>query len=165
MVRDALLAFGLILSTATQLRIAGVPLGLGEMFLSVWLVSAIGTHLTRLRIAVNGPMMRLLSFWLGLVISLSLGAVMGMRTELFFDVDSIIHDSVAYLLLTGLACMMATELADPARLQRVAWYVVLIGSASMLLLLADGQGWIDIPADRSVVLCRLQVRSFPRLGE
>ncbi len=122
-----------------------MPLGLGEMVLSVWLVSIIAIHLTRLRIDVNGPMVRLLSFWLALSTSLSLGAVMGMRTELFFDVASIIHDSVAYLLLTCLACMMAIELAHPDRLQRVAWYIVLIGSACMLLLLADGEGWIDIP--------------------
>ena len=88
MVRDALLAFGLVLSTATQLRLGGIPLGPGEMVLAVWLLSSLATHLARLRIAVNGPLLRLLGFWLALVISLSLGAVMGMRTELFFDVDS-----------------------------------------------------------------------------
>ena len=55
------------------------------------------------------------------------------------------HDSVAYLLLTGLSWMMAIDFAERVRLERVTWFVVIIGSGSVLLLLADGQGWIDIP--------------------
>ena len=37
MMTNALLAFGIVLTTATQLRLPGVPLGVGEICLVLWL--------------------------------------------------------------------------------------------------------------------------------
>ena len=41
MIRDALLAVGLLLSTAHQLRVPGIPIGPGELCLAIWVVLAL----------------------------------------------------------------------------------------------------------------------------
>jgi hypothetical protein len=145
MLLDLLLAFGLLLSTATQLRIGETPFGPGEMCLAVWLGLYLYPRASGPTLASNAALNRVVAFWLTLIVAESIGAFVGFATELFFDTAHIIHDVVAYFFLFGLACVMALELANPPRRRRVTWLVVLLGAASLSLQVVHAYGLIRLP--------------------
>jgi O-Antigen ligase len=149
MISDSLLAFGLLLSTATQLRIGDTPFGPGEMCLAVWL----GLHLypqaggqaSGAAPISNAALSRVATFWLILIVAESIGAIVGFATELFFDTAHIIHDVIAYSFLFVLACVMALDLANQPRRRRVTWLIVLLGAASLSLQVVHAYGLIRLP--------------------
>src|SRR5712691_4021359 len=99
MIPDSLLASGLLLSTATQLRIGDTPFGPGEMCLAVWLGLFLCLQAGRPAPASNAALARVVTFWLILTVAESIGAIVGFATELFFDTAHIIHDLIAYFFL------------------------------------------------------------------
>ena len=145
MISDSLLAFGLLLSTATQLRFGDTPFGPGEMCLAVWLGLFLCLQAGRPAPASNAALTRVVAFWLILIVAESVGAIVGFATELFFDTTHIIHDVIAYFFLFGLACTMALELASEHRRRRVTWLIVLFGAASLSLQVAHAYGLIRLP--------------------
>jgi hypothetical protein len=145
MILDSLLAFGLLLSTATQLRIGDTPFGPGEMCLAVWLGLSLCLQAERPAPTSNAALTRVVTFWLILIVAESVGMIVGLATELFFDTMHIIHDILAYSFLFGLGCMMALKLASDCRRRRVTWLIVLFGAASLSLQLADAYGLIRLP--------------------
>jgi hypothetical protein len=145
MILDSLLAFGLLLSTATQLRFGDTPFGPGEMCLAVWLVLFLCRQAGRPAPASNAALVRVVTFWLILIVAESIGAIVGFATELFFDTPNIIHDVIAYFFLFGVACTMALELASEHRRRRVTWLIVLLGAASLSLQMAHAYGLIPLP--------------------
>jgi hypothetical protein len=147
MMRDALLAFGLLMSTATQLRLSGAPLGPGEMCLALWLGLSLFLQAARPGLMMNTALTRVIAFWLVLVVAESIGSLVGFATELFFDTDGITHDIIAYVLLFGLASMAAIELADERRRRRVTWMIVSFGATSFILQVGGAFGWIPLPID------------------
>src|SRR4029450_2137441 len=104
MILDSLLAFGLLLSTATQLRIGDTPFGPGELCLAVWLGLYLYPQPVGPGPSLNAALSRVVTFWLVLVVAESIGTFVGLATELFFDTAHIIHDVIAYCFLFGLAC-------------------------------------------------------------
>ena len=124
MILDSLLALGLLLSTATQLRFGDTPFGPGEMCLAIWLGLFLCLQARRPAPASNAALTRVVTFWLILIVAESVGAIVGFATELFFDTTHIIHDVIAYFFLFGLACAMALELASEHRRRRVTWLIV-----------------------------------------
>jgi hypothetical protein len=151
MILDSLLAFGLLLATATQLRIGDTPLGPGEMCLAVWLGLSLCLQAGRPALTSNPALASnpasagVVTFWLILIVAESVGMIVGFATELFFDTAHIVHDIIAYSFLFGLGCMMAHELANERRRRRVTWLIVLFGAASLSLQLAGAYGWISLP--------------------
>jgi hypothetical protein len=149
MILDSLLAFGLLLSTATQLRFGDTPFGPGEMCLAVWIVLFLcrqaGQPAPAPASASNAALTGVATFWLILIVAESVGAIVGFTTELFFDTDHIIHDVIAYFFLFGLACTMALELASEHRRRRVTWLIALFGAASLSLQVAHAYGLIPVP--------------------
>jgi hypothetical protein len=145
MILDSLLALGLLLSTATQLRFGDTPFGPGEMCLAVWLGLFLCLQARRPAPASNAALTRVVAFWLILIVAESVGAMVGFATELFFDTTHMIHDVIAYFFLLGIACAMALELASEPRLRRVTWLVVLLGAASLGLQVAHAYGLIPLP--------------------
>ena len=145
MISDSLLAFGLLLSTATQLRFGDTPFGPGEMCLAVWLGLFLCLQVGRPAPASNAALTRVVTFWLILIFAESVGAIVGFSTELFFDTPHMIHDVIAYFFLFGLACTMALELASEYRRRRVTWLIVLFGAASLSLQVAHAYGLIRLP--------------------
>lgn len=145
MILDSLLAFGLLLSTATQLRIGDTPFGPGEMCLAVWLGLSLCLQVERSAPTSNAALTRVVTFWLILIVAESVGMIVGLATELFFDTMHIIHDILAYSFLFGLGCMMALKLASDCRRRRVTWLIVLFGTALLSLQLADAYGLIRLP--------------------
>jgi hypothetical protein len=145
MILDWLLAFGLLLSTATQLRFGDTPFGPGELCLAVWLGLFLRLQAGRPAPASNAALTRVVTFWLILIVAESVGAIVGFATELFFDAANIIHDVIAYFFLFGLAFTMALELASEQRRRRVTWLIVLLGAASLSLQLAQAYRLIRLP--------------------
>src|SRR6266704_577424 len=145
MILDSLLAFGLLLSTATQLRFGDTPFGPGEMCLAVWLGLFLCLQARRPAPASNAALARVVAFWLILIVAESVGAMVGFATELFFDTTHMIHDIIAYFFLFGIACTMALELASEHRRRRVTWLVVLLGAASLGLQMVHAFGFIPLP--------------------
>lgn len=145
MILDSLLAFGLLLSTATQLRVGDTPFGPGEMCLAVWLGLFLCLHAGGPAPNSNAALRRVVTFWLILIVAESVGMIVGFATELFFDTAHIIHDVIAYFFLFGLACIMALELANEHRRRRVTWLIVLLGAASLSLQVAHAYGLIRLP--------------------
>ncbi len=73
MIANALLSFGIVLTTASQLRLPGIPLGVGEVCLVLWLA------FVSLRVIVTGQiynataLLRIGAFWACLALALSIG--------------------------------------------------------------------------------------------
>ena len=73
--RDVLLALGLLLSTATQLRPETVPLGPGEIGILLWLVITLARYAGR-PLTLSPATQVILAFGLVLVLSESAGWMM-----------------------------------------------------------------------------------------
>jgi hypothetical protein len=145
MILDSVLALGLLLSTATQLRFGDTPFGPGEMCLAIWLGLLLCLRAGRLAPASNSAFTVVVAFWLILFVAESVGAIVGFATELFFDTTEIVHDVIAYFFLFCLACAMALELNSERRLRRVTWLIVLFSAASLNLQLAHAYGVVRLP--------------------
>jgi hypothetical protein len=145
MILDSLLALGLVLATATQLRFGDTPFGPGETCLFLWLGLCLCIRAGRPAPSSNPALTRVAAFWLILVVAESIGAIRGFATELFFDTSHIAHDVFAYSFLSILACTMALELACEQRRRRVTWLVALIGAGSLGLQVIQGYGLIGLP--------------------
>lgn len=145
MMRDTLLALGLLLSTGSQLRLAGLAIGPGEICLVIWLVSMLGREARRLGPALTPALTRLLVFWTLFALAQSLGLVMGLAVEGTRDPDASLHDIMSYLLLAAVSCMSVVEPGAGPRLRRVAWLLTALGTVFLSLQLADAWGLIDFP--------------------
>jgi hypothetical protein len=145
MILDSLLTLGLLLSTATQLRVGDTPLGPGEICLAAWIGLTLCLRAGQSRLILNPALTRVVTFWLILIVAESVGMIMGFATELFFDTAQIVHDIIAYCFLFGLGCMMAVELASERRRRRVTWLIVLLGAACLSLQLAGAYNLIPLP--------------------
>src|ERR1700748_1584540 len=112
---DALLALGLLLTTASQLRLGGSPLGPGEMCLVLWLVVMLVREVGRLGPPLTFALSRLLGFWTIFAMSLSLGFLTGLLIGQLYDMHWVLHDVMAYPLLAAVSCM---SVVDPGAKQR-----------------------------------------------
>ena len=144
-IMDGLLASGLVLATATQLRFGETPFGPGELCLAVWLGLFLCVRPWRPAPTSNAALTRIAAFWLILIFAESVGAIVGFATEPFYDTTKILHDVIAYLFLSCVACTMALDLASEHRRRRVTWLVVLFGAASLSVQVAHGYGLIGLP--------------------
>jgi O-Antigen ligase len=139
---DATLALGLLFTTASQLRLPGVPVGPGELCLIVWIAAVV------LRIMVLGTrssahaVSALLAFWAALALALSIGMMVAVATAEEFDLGLVLHDVAAYALITVMSCLCA---ATPFGLRRVCWLLVISGAISLSLQFANGMGLIRVP--------------------
>jgi O-antigen ligase len=143
MMWDVLLASGMLLSTASQLRPAGGPVGPGEICLVVWVLAMLAKELNRLGPPLTPPLLKFLVFWLAFGISLSVGTLAGYAIGDAHDSALFLHDALAYPLLAGVSCLSVVDPGARCRLHRVAWLVAGLGTASLTLQLSTTWG-LDI---------------------
>jgi hypothetical protein len=130
MIRNALLAFGIVMAFATQLPVPGLPITLSHLALLLWILLSVGRILAGHRLIVTAAFKRLCIFWLGLALSLCLGTVVGyFRNDL--SLADALHDTVSYVLLALVTCLPAAEPNAADRLPAYAWYVVIIGQLAL----------------------------------
>jgi hypothetical protein len=148
MVLNALLAFGLLLTSFTQLRVLGVAgIGPGEASLLLWLVLTLIREVMRLGPPLTPPLSRLLVFWALIVIAESVGTLTGFVVNDRHDPMWFWHDVLAYSMMAPLSCLLLTEPGTELRLRHVAWMVSVGGSISLALQLANAQDLLVVVAD------------------
>ncbi len=140
MVLDVLLTLGLLLSTASQLRPEGAPVGPGEICLAVWVLLMLFREVGRLGPALTPPLSRLLIFWLAFAVAQCVGTMAGFATGDRHDSGLFMHDVMAYPVLAAVSCLSVAS----ARLHRVAWLLATIGAAWLALQVAFGWGFINL---------------------
>jgi O-antigen ligase len=101
-----LLSLGLVFSVATQLRLPGLPLGLGEVLLLLWLLTTVGSA-NNLR---NPTLARVLALTLVGALFLSAGYFVTVYPEGHLR-PPVLHDTLAYIFCAVLAINYA-RLAD-----------------------------------------------------
>jgi|SRR5215471_9748068 len=142
MLLDVLLAFGLIVSTASQLRPQGVSIGPGEICLALWVLVMVCRELYRLGPPLTPPLTKLLIFWLVFTIAQGLGTMTAYVIGDRHDFHLFMHDVLAYPLLAAVSCLSMVEPGAGPRLRRVAWLLVIFGTIGLALQLAEI--WVDI---------------------
>jgi hypothetical protein len=145
MVSDALLALGVLLTTATQLRLASMPIGPGELCLLIWIIVTFARVLSRLSFPLTSALSRLMLFWAVFAFSLSVGFLTGLFIGELYDWGWFLHDAMAYPLLALVSCLSLVGPEARLRLRRVAWLLIILGTASLALQVAAGWELIDVP--------------------
>jgi hypothetical protein len=142
-IRDLLLALGLVLSPATQLRLPGVPLGPGEFCIVLWLLSGILIEIGRLGPPMTLVFARLLQFWAAFGASLVIGTMTAMVIGDQHDTGLFMHDVMAYMLLAPVSLLLVVEPGSALRLRRMTWFFVLIGAVVLALQAVHGWGLLE----------------------
>jgi hypothetical protein len=175
---DAVFAFGMVLSSATQLRVGGFSLGPGELGLLVWLVLAVSRQAGRGGIWLAPAVSKILFFWALFATAICMGTMTGFVLRDVHDPVWFYHDAMAYGFLAAISCLSVIEFnASPCRFQRVAWFIVTVGTGLLLLQLIDAsaligaprfdiwywnrfRGWSDNPAQLALLCAALALLAF-----
>jgi O-antigen ligase len=144
MMLEALFALGLVLSPASQLRLAGSPVGPGEICLVIWIILTLGRAATRDGPPLSLPLSRLLLFWSLFFIALSLGTLTAHVIGAEYDTRWFLHDVAAYPLLAAASCLSVMGPNAEVSLHRIAWLVSALGTVVLALQFADAWALIDI---------------------
>ncbi|RIA55378.1 O-antigen ligase family protein [Dichotomicrobium thermohalophilum] len=140
MIRDGLLAIGLVAAIFTQLRVSGAPIGPGEVSLLLWLLLSLVGSAHRLNAPLSSASQRLLTFWAlfaaGLCVGLITAYVVGERN----DPTLMRHDTIAFALVAAISLMAAIQHDAPRRLNRAAWLAAAFGSICLGVQLAQAFG-------------------------
>lgn len=142
---EALLAIGLLLTTATQLRPAQSPVGPGEICLVIWILPMLLRELRRLGPPLTPALKRLLIFWTVFALAQSLGTLTALAIGDVHDPRWFMHDVMAYPLLAVFSCLCVVQPGAESRLRRVAWLLVAFGTASLAPQLAAASGLVGLP--------------------
>ena len=81
MMSNALLAFGIVLTTASQLRLPGVPLGVGEICLVLWLGLILLRQLTGGRVFNERALLLVGLFWALFAFAMSVGTCVALLSQ------------------------------------------------------------------------------------
>jgi len=146
MMRSALLALGIVLSTATQLRFGGLPIGPGEILIVAWIMAGM-IDLVAGRVSPDfSAFYRLATFWILFALALSIGAAVGSVIEWQDSSLPMAHDTFAYLLMAALSCFTVVVVDTSAQFRRTAWFLILFGNIGILLQIAAGWELISLPS-------------------
>ncbi len=142
---DLLLSLGLLLTTASQLRLSFLPVGPGELCLVLWLGLILARELGRPEVRLNPALARLLTFWMLFVFAQGLGFLTGLFIGEQYDLRWLLHDTMAYPLLIAVSCFSVVDRNAELRLRRVAWLLAIFGSAALAFQVAIGWEILDVP--------------------
>jgi hypothetical protein len=139
MILDALLALGIVMSSATQLSVPGLGLTIGESSLLLWIILSLGRMLAGGQIVHTPALARLGGFWVALALLLCVGTVVGYLTKVLYA-PVVLHDTMSYFLLALVTCLAAAKPDAPQSLRRCAWFVIAIANATFAIQVAQGWG-------------------------
>ena len=128
----ALLVTAIVVTSGTQLRISGLPLGPGEALLMVWF--ALSLMVSRLsRTGAGMPVKVIAAFWLTSFAVLSAGAVVGLISG-GMEQQSAFRDSFAYAFTALISFQMSRDICGCERAKWVAAYFPIAVAAIVGLL-------------------------------
>lgn len=140
MIRNAILGGGVVLSSASQFRLPGLPIGIGELCLALWISLSVTRILAGCPVAASAALTRLSAFWVAFALTLSIGACIGLLFDPLVDLGSMMHDATAYLLMACVTILASAEPDSESRLRQTAWFAVVFGNIGMVLQIAIGWG-------------------------
>lgn len=145
MMSNALLALGIVLTTASQLRLPAVPLGFGEVCLVMWIGIAALRLVASGRISNPEALLRIGSFWACFAFALSVGTCLAL---LFQELDptTMLHDASAYVLMASFTCLIAATLPADGSLRQTQWLLIAFWTIALLVQLAIGWGVFSLPS-------------------
>jgi O-antigen ligase len=146
MIRDLLLALGLLLSPASQLRLPGVPLGPGELCIVLWIGWGILREAGRLGPPLTPVLTRLLLYWIAFGSSLVIGTLAAMVIGDLHDPGLFMHDALAYPLMAAVSLLLVVEPGSGLRLRQTTWFFVTIGAACLALQALHGLEFFQLGA-------------------
>jgi hypothetical protein len=141
---DPLLVLGILLSTASQLRPANVPIGPGEVCLLAWMVPTLCHLMMQREFRFTPALSRMVIFWLLFGLAQSIGTLTGFVIGDVHDTSLFLHDVFAYPLLAAVSLLSVAGPDARPRLHRVAWLLVTMGSAILALQVAHVWGLISV---------------------
>ena len=144
MIGSALLAFSLVLGTASQLRLSGVPLGAGEICLVLWLGLASLQILTGSSVRNPRALLWLGTFWVCFALILSIGTCLALLRPEVTDPSTILHDTFAYLLVAATSCLVAATMKSDGSLRQTQWFLIAFWNIGLVLQLGLGWQYIHI---------------------
>ena len=124
------LATGIVLTTATQLRFPGIPIGIGEIILSIWIILALVKILTNKCLLITPIVKLVYLFWGVGFISLALGLSIG--DSLNLKSGNWHHDSFALCFSFIFSLCLANSYFFYLEIKKMINYVI---SFSLLALL------------------------------
>lgn len=145
MTGNALLAFGIVLTTASQLRLPSVPLGVGEVCLVLWLILASLRLMISGRIYNASAVLRLGAFWACITLAFSIGTCVALLTQ-ELDPATMLHDAFAYLLVAAISFLVAATMQADSALRQTEWFLIAFWNAALLIQLAMGWSVISLPS-------------------
>jgi hypothetical protein len=137
------MAMAMLLALETQLRIGGA--GPGEAILLIVLPAMLLSALWRGAAVVRGGALALLAFWGILAAALCLGVVTAMALTVPVDASLVLHDVVAYGLLSLFCLAFSTLPRRNESLRRTQWLIATIGASMSALQLANANGLFSLP--------------------
>jgi len=135
MIGNALFALGIVLTTASQLRLPAVPLGVGEVCLVLWLGIAALRLLTCGHIRNARAVLRIGAFWALFAFALSVGTCLALLlAEL--EPSTMLHDTFAYVLVAAIAVLIAATMDAGGALRQTQWFLIGFWTAALVLQVA-----------------------------
>jgi hypothetical protein len=144
MIGSALLALGLVLGTASQLRLPCVPLGVGEVCVVLWLGLASLHVLTGSGVRNARALLWLGTFWGCFALTLSIGACLALLGPEITDPAKVLHDAFAYLLVAAMSCLVAATMKSDGALRQTLWFLIVFWNIALVVQLALSWEFIRI---------------------
>lgn len=139
MIFDALLAFAIVMASATQLTLPFMDMTFGEIGLGLWIVLAIGRQIASPRFALSPALARISIFWMLLALALSIGTIVGYFKEVLFA-KYLVHDAMAYTLMALFTFLSIARPDAASHYRQTAWFLILFANLALALQLAMGLG-------------------------
>jgi O-antigen ligase len=139
-----LMALGLLLSMATQLRPAYLPIGPGEACLAAAILLTATDALRSGRTPIPLAFWVFLVFWLAFAMAQSIGFLAGGLIGDLRDIDLVIHDVATYPLLIAITCLSVMGPDAQIRMRRTAWHVAGLGAVLAAAQIASGFGLFEL---------------------
>jgi hypothetical protein len=135
---ETILGIGLLLTTATKLRLPGAPVGPGELLLVFWIAATLMREIRRSGVPLTPALRIMLAFWTLFAIAESLGTMTALVLRDKHDTGLFLHDVMAYPLVGTMACLALLGADAEARLRRVARAMAVWGTVLLAPQLAAG---------------------------
>lgn len=129
---DLIFALSIILITMTNLRVGGLPIGLGEFFLLVWFIREISVSLLLNKSHIDRDYMYIILYWLLFFLFLLLGTLVSL-VESKFTLSSAIYDFLAYF-LSFMVCYTLTLKSQTGTLEKKVRLILTLGVPTFLFL-------------------------------
>lgn len=130
-------SLGLVMTTASQLRFPGMPIGIGEVMLCIWLLITSISLIKSERVIVHAATKKFVAFWFSFFFLLLLGTFAG----LYFGSwsESLYHDALAFLFSGILVIVCLLNRGFKEQIDTIIPFILIFTIVPLSALLIYGQ--------------------------